>query len=107
MIPPSAAGGARKQGAYVYLLRSHVDGSHYLGWTTDVVRRLVEHNTEALVGLSRRTRPWQLVGIERVASVQAAKARERTLKRNARMFQLFKKRMLNQAAARGLRQVGG
>ena len=107
MIPPPATGGAaRSQAAYVYLLRSREDGSYYVGWTTDVLRRLGEHN-EGLSTYTRRKLPWQLVGIEACSSSMAAKARERVLKRSPRSLARFKKRVLAQAAEGCLSQGVG
>lgn len=107
MIPPPVAGGASSsRRCYVYLLRSRQDGTLYLGWTTSLLRRLVEHN-EGLAGFSRRKRPWQLVGFETYPNLEQAKARERALKHHPRMFTVFKKRVLNQAASGGQRQVVG
>lgn len=83
-----------------------MDGTLYLGWTTDLVRRVVEHNRARVPFTSRKT-PWELIGFESADSVEAAKRRERTLKRNRRMRTLFQKRMLNQAAVGSLRQVVG
>ena len=107
MTPPPAGGGATPQPeSVVYLLQSCRDGTCYIGWTMDVSRRLVEHNS-GLSFFTRRKRPWQLVGFERFRSAEEAKARERALKRNPRMLQLFKKRMLNRAAVGRPRQVVG
>ena len=98
MIPPPVAGGAGVQRvAYVYLLRSRRDGTFYVGWTTDPVRRLVEHNA-GLNTFARRKSPWQLIGVEAHPSAEAAKAYERALKHSSNMLQLFKKRLLNRAA---------
>ena len=98
MIPPPANGGAaRHRIAYVYLLRSGQDGSYYVGWTTDVLRRLGEHN-RGLGTYSRRKLPWQLIGVEVYSSPMAAKARERVLKRSPRSLARFKKRVLTRAA---------
>ena len=83
--------------AYVYLLRSRQDGSYYVGWTTDVLRRLGEHN-QGLGTYSRRKRPWQLIGVEAQPSPVVAKARERVLKRSPRSLDRFKKRLLTRAA---------
>ena len=95
MIPPPAGGGATtQQESFVYLLKSGRDGTCYVGWTTDLSRRLVEHNS-GLSFFSRCKRPWRLVGFERFRSPEEAKARERALKHNPRMLQLFKKRVLN------------
>jgi putative endonuclease len=107
MIPPPVGGGATSsKGTFVYLLKSNRDGICYVGWTTNLSRRLVEHN-EGFSSFSRWRRPWQLVGYERYSSPEEAKARERALKRNPRMLQLFKKRVLNQAACGGRQQVVG
>lgn len=107
MIPQPVAGVAPGLSrAYVYLLQSRLDGSYYVGWTTDPVRRLVEHN-EGLSSWTRRKRPWQLLGVEAHPTPEAARRYEYTLKRSPHKLAVFKKRMLNQAA-RGLqRQVVG
>ena len=98
MIPPPANGGAaRRRTGYVNLLRSRQDGSYYVGWTTDVLRRLGEHN-QGLGTYSRRKLPWQLIGVETYQSPMAAKARERVLKRSPRSLPRFKKRVLTRAA---------
>ena len=115
MIPPPASQGGVQgpKSAYVYLLCSLSTGNFYLGWTTDVQRRLEQHNA----GESRATRargPWQLVACEAHPTLQAAKDRERMLKRRHRMRMFFTKRAL--AAPLGSviglpsatrRQVGG
>ena len=103
MVPPPTGGGARPRCmTYVYLLQSRQDGTLYLGWTTDLQRRLVEHH-QGRSTFTRRKSPWQLVGFETYASPDAAQARERVLKRNAHMCACFQKRMLNQAAFGGHR----
>lgn len=68
MIPPPANGGAaRRRRAYVYLLRSRQDASDYVGWTTDVLRRLGEHN-QGLGTYTRRTRPFKKQSLTRAAT---------------------------------------
>ncbi len=101
MIPPPANGGAaRHRIAYVYLLRSRQDGTYYVGWTTDVLRRLGEHN-QGLGTYTQRTQrklPWQLIGAEAYPTPLEAKAREHVLKRSPRSLSRFKKRLLTRAA---------
>ena len=98
MIPRPGTGGAPAQAAaYVYLLQSRRDGTYYVGWTTNPVRRLVEHNAEASA-YTRRKPPWRLVGVEPQPTAGAAKAYERSLKRSPRKLARFKKRVLNRAA---------
>ena len=80
--------------SYVYLLHSIKDGKFYVGWTTDLKRRLEEHNA----GFTRSTksrRPFELIDYEAYPSPELAKKRERTLKHCPRMLNLFKKRALN------------
>jgi len=91
---------------YVYLLRSLKTGKFYLGWTTDLIRRLKEHNS----GVSFHTKsrgPWELLDYETYANKEQAKERESTLKHYPRMLFPFKKRALNQAVPSGHRQVMG
>ena len=107
MIPPPGVDGARQsQAGYVYLLRSRQDGTCYVGWTTDVLRRLVEHNAGQALW-TRRKRPWRLIGFEIYPTPQQAQQYERMLKTQSRMLNAFKKRLLNQAAIGGQRRVGG
>ncbi len=64
---------------YVYILQSTVDGSLYIGYTTDYRRRLKEHNS----GKSKATRPfrpWKLIYYEAFLNKKDAKAREKYLK---------------------------
>ncbi|MBI3009456.1 MAG: GIY-YIG nuclease family protein [Candidatus Omnitrophica bacterium] len=105
MIPTPAAGGAKAK-AFVYLIQSQQDGTFYIGWTSRLLRRLVEHN-EGSSYFSRRKLPWNLIGFEAFSTVEQAKARERALKRSTRMSNFFKKRMLNQTAKGRQRQVWG
>ena len=103
--PPGGPGGAHPQPfAYVYLLQSLTTQRYYVGWTTDVRRRLEAHQH----GASRYTRPrgpWRLIGEEAYPSLAAAKAQERLLKRSPRTLARFKKRLLNQM--RQSRQTAG
>jgi len=91
LIPPPSSGDATDQKAFVYLLQSKKNKKFYLGWTTDLLRRLGEHND----GLSLYTKsrgPWELVGFETFSNHEEAKKREKVLKNNPRMYHLFKKR---------------
>ena len=62
MIPPPAWQERALSLSYVYLLRSLKTGKFYVGWTTDLNRRLSEHNS----GESHYTKsrgPWGLIGL--------------------------------------------
>ena len=98
MTPPPHGRGNVARAAYVYLLRSVRDGKFYTGWTTDVQRRLTQHNS-GQVRSTRFRRPLTLLHAEMFPSIQDAKQREGALKHNPNMLQQFKKRMKNCAAA--------
>jgi len=107
MIPQPVAGGAPERStAHVYLVRSRQDGTYYVGWTTNPVRRLGEHNAGRST-FTRRKRPWQLVGVEPHPTAEAARRYERSLKRSPLKLAVFKKRMLTRAAEGRRRQVVG
>lgn len=83
--------------SYVYLSRSMKDGKFYVGWTTDLKRRLEDHNAGLVRSTKSRT-PFELMHHETYPSPELAKKRERSLKRCPRMLSLFKKRALNERA---------
>ena len=62
---------------YVYLLVSE-DGKTYIGYTSDLRRRLNEHNKG--LNKSTRGRKWKLVYYEAFLSEKDAKEREKKLK---------------------------
>ena len=93
MIPSLACKerASSKSEAYVYLLQSKTTQKFYVGWTTDIKRRITEHNS----GKSQYTKsrgPWELIGYEMFLNSEEAKKRERAFKRNPRMLSFFKKR---------------
>jgi putative endonuclease len=66
----------------VYMLRC-ADGSLYTGITTDVARRVAEHNGDSGLGAryTRSRRPVELVHVEAAADRAAASRREAAIKR--------------------------
>lgn len=67
--------------AFVYLLVC-ADGGTYLGSTSDLRRRLREHNSVSNTGYTKNKR-WHLLAVERCASRREAFSREAELKRDA------------------------
>ena len=72
-----------KTGCYVYLIGSEGTGGYrtYVGWTTNLERRLREHNS----GNGARTtrgRQWKLLYAERFGNKRDAMSREWHLKRD-------------------------
>lgn len=71
-------------GWHVYILRC-ADGTLYTGITTDVARRVREHNGSARgAAYTRGRRPVHLVWHDRAIDRRAASAREHALKRLTR-----------------------
>ena len=63
----------------VYVLLSLKDGKHYTGSTSNLVRRLKEHNSGKTES-TRRRRPFELVYTEEYETRPEAEKRERYLK---------------------------
>ncbi|MDP3881211.1 MAG: GIY-YIG nuclease family protein [bacterium] len=64
---------------YTYVLRSLKDGQHYTGYTTNLRKRLKDHNS----GVSQWTKsrgPFELIYAEMCKNEQDAKVRELYLK---------------------------
>lgn len=73
----------------VYILRC-ADGTLYTGITTDLQRRIAEHNGGGALGAryTRSRRPVELVYVEAAASRAAAARREMAIKRLGRARKL-------------------
>ncbi len=84
---------------YVYVLISKKDGQCYVGSTTDLRRRLLEHNNgKSAATMSRR--PFLLVYYEAYRNEDDARKREQALKRRGQARYHLVKRI-----AKSLRQA--
>lgn len=77
---------------YVYVLRSKKDGYMYIGSTTDLRRRVAQHNGGEVFSTRPRI-PFELVYYEAYKSERDARGRESKLKRRGRAFIQLKKRL--------------
>ena len=77
-------------GHFVYVLGAGGAGGYrtYVGWTTDLVRRLAAHNAGS-GARSTRGRQWMLLYAERHGTKQDAMSREWHLKRDRRLRKLL------------------
>jgi putative endonuclease len=64
---------------YVYLLHSIADSGFYIGYTTDLKRRLSEHKQGTSAATQHRG-PWKLIYCEAYTERLDAEGRERYLK---------------------------
>lgn len=72
---------------FVYVLRSVSTGKHYVGQTSDISRRIHEHNDpehNPVKFTSRNRGPWELIHSEEYKTRSEAMRRERWLKSGAR-----------------------
>lgn len=65
----------------VYILASDYNGTIYVGVTSDLLGRIVRHRAEVFGGYTARNAIKRLVYFEMAASMDAAIAREKKLKR--------------------------
>lgn len=77
---------------YTYVLKSKKDSQLYLGSTTDLRKRLKEHN-DGRVFSTKARRPFELVYYEAYKSEGDARKREASLKLRSRAFTQLKKRI--------------
>ena len=64
---------------YVYVLRSLKDGKRYIGFTSNLERRLSEHHS-CLVSSTKNRRPLELIHSEDFLIKHEAEAREKFFK---------------------------
>src|SRR5258707_205666 len=64
---------------YVYILLSLLNGRHYIGFSSDVMRRINQHN-EGLVQSTKAYRPWKLIHLESYKDRSSAMQREKKRK---------------------------
>jgi len=67
---------------YVYLLHSTKDNGFYIGYSTDLKRRLAEHTRGASFATNSRG-PWKLLYYEAYTEREDAEGREKFLKSGA------------------------
>ncbi len=83
---------------YVYLLQSLKNKSLYVGCTSDLQRRLIDHNR----GDSYHTKkymPWKLIYYECYGSKLDAYQREKSLKLHAQGLRRLRERLRNTLSA--------
>src|SRR3989344_2545293 len=77
---------------YVYVLWSKIYRQIYIGSTTDLRRRLIEHNNGDVTS-SNRFKPWTLMYYEAYMNERLARIREAKLKHNGNAVHELKKRI--------------
>ena len=78
---------------YVYVIQSSETYGLYVGFTKDLKKRLVEHNTNKSFS-TRKKGPWKLVYYESYRNEEDAITREKNLKYHGQALARLKKRIL-------------
>lgn len=79
---------------YVYVLKSKKNGSLYIGITTNVVKRIKEHNAGENIS-TKRYLPWVCVYLEGYSSEEDTRIRESRLKVFGKAYGQLKGRIKN------------
>ena len=90
---------------YVYILQSKKDGKMYIGVTSDLKKRLQEHNNGNSTSTKHR-RPFTLIYYEAYLSFKDAIGREKKLKQFKNSYKELKKRM-SYSLSKTKKVVGG
>ena len=77
---------------YTYILRSNRDGNLYIGYTSDLRRRIKEHNSGDTKSLKSR-RPLELIYYEAYKAKEDAERREKMLKFQGRALGGLRRRL--------------
>jgi putative endonuclease len=73
---------------YVYILANGKNGALFVGVTNDIVQRVGEHKTEAVLGAAKRRSPQMLVYVEEAQDIDRAIVREKHIKKWERAWKL-------------------
>jgi len=77
---------------YTYIIKSIKDNDCYIGYTSDLQKRLKEHNSKLNKSTKHRT-PFKIIYYEAYVSKDDATRREHNLKLRARAFRQLKLRI--------------
>ena len=73
---------------YVYMLASGRNGTLYIGFTNDILRRVWEHKNDLMEGFTKEYGVHYLVWYEAHVDVEAAIAREKQIKKWKRAWKI-------------------
>ena len=73
---------------YVYILASERNGTLYIGVTSDLVKRILEHKSDFVEGFTKRHQVHTLVWYEMHGSMESAITREMQLKEWKRQWKI-------------------
>jgi len=72
----------------VYILSNKERGTLYIGVTSDLIKRIYQHRTDAVKGFSKQYKTHRLVYFEQFGDMYKAIKREKQLKKWKRVWKL-------------------
>ena len=85
---------------HVYLLRSKLDNSFYIGFAENLKERMEKHN-QGMVQSTKNLRPMELIYFKSYKSKKDALTREKRLKQFAKGFSSLRSRLLHSLMLEG------
>ena len=73
---------------YIYILASKLNGTLYTGVTSDLIRRVYEHQNKLILGFSKQYGISDLVYFEQTSDVISAISREKEIKGKGRHYKI-------------------
>ena len=73
---------------YIYILASKRNGTLYIGFTNDIVKRVYQHKEGLIAGFTQKYKVHLLVYYEQTSDVLSAIQREKQLKKWERKWKL-------------------
>lgn len=77
-----------KKGGYVYMMASGLNGTLYIGVTSDLAKRTYEHKSKTLKGFTEKYDVNNLVWFEEHGTIEGAIYREKQLKKWNRAWKI-------------------
>lgn len=65
---------------YIYILANQKNGTLYIGLTSDIIKRIWQHQNDLIDGFTKKYSIHRLVYFEEVGDVRSAISREKQLK---------------------------
>lgn len=73
---------------WVYILASKMNGTLYIGITSDLIKRVWEHKSDLVEGFTKKYQVHHLVYFEQTSDVMSALQREKQLKKWHRQYKI-------------------
>jgi putative endonuclease len=90
---------------YIYLLYSEASDVYYVGYTSDVDRRLLEHNTSERETYTSKHRPWTLKAVFACGEDEGEAKRIETFIKKQKSRKFLERMIVGEALYGGLAQL--